>query len=66
MKIPSDVLTAPKTDSIDLSRLEWTMINVNEPLQQGDAHLISLANGINLLIDARTAGPGGKFAAAVS
>lgn len=52
MKIPSDVLTAPKTDAIALSRLEWTMINVNEPLQQGDAHLISLANGMNLLIDA--------------
>jgi len=52
MKIPSDLLTAPKTDAIALSRLEWTMINVNEPLQQGDAHLISLANGMNLLIDA--------------
>ena len=52
MKIPSDLLTASKTDSIASSRLEWTMLNVNEPLQQGDAHLISLANGMNLLIDA--------------
>jgi len=32
--------------------LEWTMINVNQTAQQGDAHLIRIAGGKTVLIDA--------------
>ncbi|MEJ2133719.1 MAG: MBL fold metallo-hydrolase [Desulfofustis sp.] len=52
MEIPSDVLTARKTDSPASPRLEWTMINVNDGGQQGDAHVIRVGNGIHVLIDA--------------
>src|SRR5210317_2081195 len=52
MKEPENALLVDSASSAVETRLEWTMLNVNEPLQQGDAHLISLANGMNLLIDA--------------
>ena len=52
MKEPENALLVDSASSAVATRLEWTMLNVNEPLQQGDAHLISLANGMNLLIDA--------------
>ncbi len=45
-----------KTAAVDSAstapaRLEWTMINVNEGGQQGDAHLLSVGQGIHILID---------------
>jgi len=52
MKEPENALLVDSASSAVETRQEWTMLNVNEPLQQGDAHLISLANGMNLLIDA--------------
>jgi len=33
------------------SKLEWTMVNVNQTRQQGDAHLIRVKNGKTILVD---------------
>ena len=52
MKTLDDALTSKTSGTPGSTRLEWTMLNVNEPMQQGDAHLISLENGKQLLIDA--------------
>ena len=54
MKTSHDALAAKTTDSKVSSRLEWTMINVNDAEQQGDAHLISVDNHTHVLIDAGT------------
>jgi competence protein ComEC len=43
--------TVNSAESVSAARLEWTMINVNEAEQQGDAHLVSVEHGKHILID---------------
>lgn len=54
MKITDESPMFGTTDSVASTRFEWTMINVNDAQQQGDAHLISVENGKTTLIDAGT------------
>ena len=48
---PEDNASVDAAESASAARLEWTMINVNEEEQQGDAHFISVERGKNVLID---------------
>lgn len=52
MKEPEKTLSVDPSESVSAARLEWTMIDVNEAGQQGDAHLISVEDGELVLIDA--------------
>ena len=51
MKDPDRTIRLDSAEFVSAAPLEWTMINVNEADQQGDAHLISVENGKNILID---------------
>ncbi|MGI9537633.1 MAG: ComEC/Rec2 family competence protein [Desulfocapsaceae bacterium] len=54
MKEPGKALIGDSSGSAVSARFEWTMINVNEPTQQGDAHLIIVDENDCVLIDAGT------------
>ena len=54
MKDPDKAIAVDSAEFAPSARLEWTMINVNEAEQQGDAHLIRIENGKNILIDTGT------------
>jgi competence protein ComEC len=51
MKDPEKTLAVDSAAPAPAARLEWTMINVNEAEQQGDAHLIRVGDSKNVLID---------------
>ncbi len=52
MKLFDDVRHTERRTSAALPRLVWTMVNVNEASEQGDAHVISVEDDKHILIDA--------------